>query len=60
MMGTILKFLLIPLIPGFLWIAFRVFIAVFESVTLLTGSIYFLCALLLILLAVQFIDYLRS
>lgn len=59
-METTLKILLLILIPCLLWIAFRVFIAVFESVTLLTGSIYFLCALLLILLAVQFIDYLRS
>lgn len=59
-METTLKILLFVLIPGLLWVAFRVFIAVFESVTLLTGLIYFLCALLLILLAVQIIDYLRG
>lgn len=59
-METILRILLFVLVPCLLWIAFRVFIAVFESVTLLAGSIYFLCALLLILLAVQIIDYLRS
>jgi len=59
-METILRILLFVLVPCLLWIAFRVFIAVFESVTLLTGLIYFLCALLLILLAVQIIDYLRG